>query len=278
MMTDTELFKKNDGMVLDDVKKEIRHNWDVNGKYYDRYGGKDPEDVFRATEDERCYMEEFASVLGKGRKKVLDVGSGTGFLSVLLARMGHDVTGVDFSREMLARSSAKTKKIGLEIQFLEGDAEAVPLPGQSFDAVVNRWVLWTQPHPEKAVSEWARLCKRGGTLVIIDSKQGKKSRIKRIISYPFLVMILLKEGRTAEEILTYGKHSPGYAENLPHANGVSHREIAAYMEKCGLKDIKVRDLGYIADINLKGKPWPYRVIHKAFFATHLYLVAGTVPE
>ena len=98
----------------------------------------------------------------------LDVGCGTGFLALLLAEVGHRVTGVDAAEEMLALARDKATRAGLLASFQRGDAEALPLPAASFDLLVERHVIWTLPEPSVALAEWARVLRPGGCLVLVE--------------------------------------------------------------------------------------------------------------
>src|SRR5207237_10912279 len=100
----------------------------------------------------------------------LDVGCGTGFLSLELAGRGHRVTGIDFAPQMLAEARKKATAQRLAVRFEEGDAEQLPFAAGSFDLVMTRHVLWTLPHPEPAVDEWIRVLRPGGRLAVMDSQ------------------------------------------------------------------------------------------------------------
>lgn len=99
-------------------------------------------------------------------RRVLDVGTGAGLLAMLYAELGHEVTGLDFSRAMLEQARARAERHGLAVDFVHGDAEALPFESGSFDVVTNRIVLWSLPNPGVAVREWARVLKPGGKLVL----------------------------------------------------------------------------------------------------------------
>ena len=95
--------------------------------------------------------------------KVLDLGCGTGALSLRLARRQFDVTGVDISGEMLAQLSQRTGR--LKINLVRANIFSLPFHDSTFDAVVSRWVL---PHFSdwgSAVEEVARVLKPGGFFI-----------------------------------------------------------------------------------------------------------------
>jgi ubiquinone/menaquinone biosynthesis C-methylase UbiE len=101
-------------------------------------------------------------------RQALDIGTGTGQLAFYLARSGFHVTGIDFSKDMLscARKEALARKLHIDFQL--GDAEKLEFESDTFDVVVSRNLLWTLSQPEKAVMEWRRVMKPGGTLLVSD--------------------------------------------------------------------------------------------------------------
>jgi 2-polyprenyl-3-methyl-5-hydroxy-6-metoxy-1,4-benzoquinol methylase len=100
---------------------------------------------------------------------VLDLGCGTGTLSVLLASLGHSVTGLDSSPGMLAVARQKAAADGLAIEFVEGDAAAPMLAGP-FDVVLCRHVLWALGEPDAVLRRWRSLVVPGGRLLLIEGK------------------------------------------------------------------------------------------------------------
>ncbi|GJF22955.1 SAM-dependent methyltransferase [Streptomyces sp. HO565] len=101
---------------------------------------------------------------------VLDLGCGTGSLSLLAAEQGHRVTGVDLSPAMV--ELARAKLAGRDAVFLVGDAGAPPVGERRFDAVLVRHVLWTLPDPGRVLAHWRGLLRPGGRLVLIEGVWG----------------------------------------------------------------------------------------------------------
>jgi SAM-dependent methyltransferase len=99
---------------------------------------------------------------------VLDIACGTGFLSLIAASLGHRVTGIDLSAEVLAEARLNAEERQLDVEFQEGDAVAPPFPPESFDAITNRHFLWTLREPETAFRNWHALLRPGGRVVSID--------------------------------------------------------------------------------------------------------------
>ena len=99
---------------------------------------------------------------------ILDIGCGTGSLSVLMAEAGHHVIGGDFSPQMLLRARAKAAHHNQAIVFCQMDA-AVPACGvASLDVVICRHVLWALPDPAQVLRHWARLLRPNGRIVLIE--------------------------------------------------------------------------------------------------------------
>lgn len=97
---------------------------------------------------------------------VLDVATGTGWAARRLAARGFRVTGVDFAPDMLATAEDLAGTRNLDIAFELGDAEALPYPDASFDAVMSSFGIMFVQRPEDAAAEIARVCKPGGRIAL----------------------------------------------------------------------------------------------------------------
>ena len=111
--------------------------------------------------------EKFINRLGLQRgSKVLDVACGTGNLALPAARLGANVTGVDIAPNLVEQARANAAREGLEAQFDEGDAEALPYDDASFDTVVTMYGAMFAPRPEVVASELLRVTKPGGRIAM----------------------------------------------------------------------------------------------------------------
>ncbi|MFG2787549.1 class I SAM-dependent methyltransferase [Streptomyces sp. NPDC048419] len=141
-------------------------DWDAQAASFD----DEPDHGLRDPEVRRAWAVRLASWLPARASDVLDLGCGTGSLSLLAAERGHRVTGVDASPAMVGR--ARAKLAGRDAVFLVGDAAAPPVGEQRFDVVLVRHVLWALPDPGRALRQWRGLLRPGGRLVLVEGVWG----------------------------------------------------------------------------------------------------------
>ena len=97
-------------------------------------------------------------------ERVLDVACGTGNVAVAAARRFAEVVGVDFVPELLQRGRQRAAAESLEIDFREGDVEALPVEDASFDVVLSTFGVMFAPDQRKAAAELLRVCRPGGRI------------------------------------------------------------------------------------------------------------------
>lgn len=98
--------------------------------------------------------------------KVLDAACGTGNLAVIAARRGCFTSGLDIASNLIAQARERARRESLDIEFTEGDAEAMPYPDASFDVVVSMYGVMFAPRPERVVNELQRVVKPGGLIAL----------------------------------------------------------------------------------------------------------------
>jgi ubiquinone/menaquinone biosynthesis C-methylase UbiE len=147
------------------LQHRIKEAWTRGAAVYDA----DPGHGLLLPRVESAWGVVLGESLGPEPLKVLDVGAGTGFLSVMVAKLGHDVTGIDLTPAMLDQARARAAEAGVAIAWREGDAQEMPFPDDAFDAVISRHVLWTMPEPALALREWTRVTQPGGRVLWFDT-------------------------------------------------------------------------------------------------------------
>ena len=99
-------------------------------------------------------------------EKVLDLATGTGWTSRLVARRGATVTGVDIASGLLEAAERQAAAEQLRIRYLQGDAEDLPFEDGSFDAAVSTCGIMFASNPEAAAHELARVVRFGGRIAL----------------------------------------------------------------------------------------------------------------
>lgn len=99
---------------------------------------------------------------------VLDIGCGTGSLSVLIAELGHRVIGIDLSPAMIARATQKAEAARQPVEFHVMDAGNPQLVPGLCDAIVCRHLLWALDDPRAVLERWAGLLAPAGRLILIE--------------------------------------------------------------------------------------------------------------
>jgi SAM-dependent methyltransferase len=97
---------------------------------------------------------------------VLDVATGSGNAAIAAARHGCTAVGVDYVPALLGRARARAEAEGLEVEFIEADAEALPFAGASFDAVTSVFGCMFAPDHARTAAELVRVCRPGGTIAL----------------------------------------------------------------------------------------------------------------
>lgn len=97
---------------------------------------------------------------------LLDVACGTGNLAIPAAQRGARVTGIDITPSLLELARAEAESSGLEVDFREGDAEALDFADGSFDKVISVFGMIFAPQHALAAAEMRRTCRPGGTVAI----------------------------------------------------------------------------------------------------------------
>jgi len=205
---------------------------------------------------------ELAAV--RSGQRALDVCCGTGDIALALAQRGADVTGLDFSPAMLEMARARSRKSEAGDQksevgtpssvlrppvFLQGDAQQLPFPDHSFDAVTIGYGLRNLSSCETGLREMLRVARPGGRLVVLDFGKPPNALWRAIyfphlkISVPLLGWLFCGNADAYAYILESLRHYP------------AQEGVAAKMRELNLSNVRVINLlGGAMAINYGEKP------------------------
>ena len=146
-------------------QEEINREWSESSTNYDRII-HDELNSFRPAAWQRQILSHFP----EGKKlKILDLGCGPGFFSIILSAKEHEGIGIDGAEGMLARARSNVAAVGSTAAILEMDANHLDFPDRSFDLIVSRNVTHTLLNHAAAYAEWKRVLKDGGKILIYDA-------------------------------------------------------------------------------------------------------------
>jgi ubiquinone/menaquinone biosynthesis C-methylase UbiE len=250
-----------------EIKSRIRNYWDKSANSYDNSFGHG----IKTDHEKQLWLDLLCqNINGEKQLDILDVGSGTGFLSLLLAELGHNVTGIDLSPEMRKQARQKADKNKLHnATFIHGDAENPPFPAQSFDAIISRHVVWTLPAPDIALDHWLKLLKPDGTVIVIDGVWTPRSASGRL-RYLLASTIRLMQGRTGH---LFWKKKYAQRDELPFFGGAEPETVIQLLEKLGYKDCWLDRMTDILEHERRKGPLDYRITHAK---NRRYLIGGKV--
>jgi SAM-dependent methyltransferase len=130
--------------------------WSSGGRHYDQ--------ISRGIADA---IEHCAQRLNpQPGERILDLATGTGWTSRILARRGADVIGADIADGLLDAARLSAHEAGLDIDYRTGDAENLPFEDGAFDAVISTFGIMFASRPEDAAAELARVCRPGGRIAL----------------------------------------------------------------------------------------------------------------
>jgi ubiquinone/menaquinone biosynthesis C-methylase UbiE len=132
---------------------------------------EDPREAMRLAQkvDAHAWVQRYVAHRLQPGAEVLSVGCGPGVILREVCSLDRSIraTGIDVSAERV--KEAKQKNHGIpQLDFVRGDAQAMEFPAERFDLVYSRMLLEYLKDKEGAVREMARVCKRGGTVLLQD--------------------------------------------------------------------------------------------------------------
>jgi SAM-dependent methyltransferase len=228
-----------------DLRDDIRDWWDADASGYDRSAGHALSDPVEAA----AWRAVLERLLPAPPSRVLDVGAGTGSLSLLAAELGHVVTALDLSERMLASARRKAEERGLSLTFLVGPAEDPP--EGPFDAVIERHLAWTLPDPVGALRAW-HVAAPTGRLVLFEGSwagEGPFAMIKDRVAGA------IRWARRAAD----DHHAPypdHVVRRLPLVRVSSPAPFVDAVEAAGWRRVRIERLADVEWARTHQDPWP----------------------
>ena len=185
--------------------------------------------------------------------RALDLCCGTGDISFALARRGAETTGLDFSPQMLAvaaqRQQANSKLKTQNLKFIQGDAQQLPFPENSFDIVTIGYGLRNLTNWERGLDEMCRVARPGARLIVLDFGKPANALWRSLyfthlkMSVPLMGWLFCGDASAYAYILESLKHYP------------AQLAVAEKMRALKLENVRVINLlGGAMAINCGEKP------------------------
>lgn len=150
---------------MDDIKQRMTHYWSQRAVDFSKLRAKELSGKMHVR-----WTEEFRKYLPMDKPlRILDLGTGTGFFAFLLGAMGHHVTGIDLTEDMILQAKKTSAVLDIPVDFFIMDAENPEFASRSFDALVTRNLTWGLPHLPEAYKNWYNLLTPGGLLINFDA-------------------------------------------------------------------------------------------------------------
>ena len=228
-----------------DVHDQLRDFWDRDAATYDRAASHSVSDPL----EEAAWRAAIRRSLPEPGARVLDVGAGTGSLSLLAAELGYRVTALDLSPGMLAKARAKAAVRGLQVEFVEGSATEPP--DGPFDAVIERHLVWTTPDPIAALEAWRRVAP-GGRLAMFEGVWGATTPVQRAKDAAASV-VRLAMGTPPDH---HAPYSPEVLEQLPFGRMPSPAPLIEAVRAAGWTGLRIQRLRDVEWASRVRGPWP----------------------
>lgn len=225
--------------------EEIESQWTLDSGSYDDLTWKQLKNK-RLVQHWKQILNKY---LGSSPLRILEVGCGPGFLSILLSEMGHSVKSVDGSIGMIQHAQKNMEMRGITAEVALEDAVLLPDEDpESFDVILSRDVVWTLYDPDKAMARWHEVLKPGGKLLYFDGNyQETKPNLKIKLWIALAdVLILVTERRWYSK---EAKGTEGVFLTLPLSERKRPETDRQILKGAGFRKIRIRDDRW------RNRPW-----------------------
>ena len=263
--------QQNSPMHNRGLKDDIRDYWSIRAATYDLSPGHGA----MTSAEAWAWLALIRSHLGPGEgRKALDLGCGTGTMSLLLHRMGFQATGLDLTEPMMEPARRKAAEAMAPISFLAADAENTMEPAAAHDAILARNLFWTLPDPEAALRDWFRILRPGGRLMIIDGDFAHLSWLERLAPVLDRLFGKLEDGHSLVTEDQWREHRRIMAQ-LPYGKGLRDGDVAALCARAGFTGLRREGLGSVLNSR-----HPNRLSRAALVARsqHRFVVSAVKPR
>lgn len=157
---------------IKELEKRVQKYWTLRTKDFNAIRRNELQDGISVR-----WLHELNARMPKEKTlDILDAGTGTGYFTILLAKEGHRVTGIDLTQSMLEEARRTALAFSVQADFFQMDVQETEFGEESFDVIVTRNVTWTLPDPEKAYREWHRILRPGGIILNFDANYADNVR------------------------------------------------------------------------------------------------------
>lgn len=244
---------------MTDIVERIGAFWNNAAATYEQAPGHHPQSALEWA----AWRGVLARLLPPAPARVLDVGAGTGILSLCATHLGHTVTALDLAPAMLERLRTLAAADGVEVATVHGRADEPP-PGP-WDGVMSRHLLWTLPDPVGTLRAWRAAAPRG-SLVLLESLWGTAADpVERYRVRAGGWMRQMRGGRDGHD----GHYDEATLAALPLGEGATPETIVDAVTTAGWRWPRVERLADIEWAMSRQLPMPGRLlgVHTTFAVT-----------
>jgi demethylmenaquinone methyltransferase/2-methoxy-6-polyprenyl-1,4-benzoquinol methylase len=184
-------------------------------------------------------------------QRVLDVATGTGLVASALAKRGADVVGLDQSADMLAgarRRLASHPELARSITFIQGEAEHLPFPDQSFDALSFTYLLRYVDDREATMRELARVITPGGRIAMVEFGVPASPALRALWRVQTRIVLPAAGRLVSPAWQTVGRFLGPNIEQF-HAR---EPDLGALWQRAGIEQVQIRAMSFGAGIVMSG--------------------------
>lgn len=246
-----------------DLKQRIATYWTWRSQGFERAQG------VRTAAQKRAWLDFLRDAAGAPPLAVLDVGTGTGFLALLLAELGHGCKAIDLAPGMIEQARELARQRGLAVRFDVGDAESLAEEDAAYDVVISRNVLWTLPDPRRALRDWRRVLKPGGRLVLVDGDWFDDRlgyRVQKFLGNLWIAVTRLRNP-WAEQRRLRREYNSGFDQHLPMMRPGNRANMPKVVAECGFDGVRLLEMRAVDAAERTGKTLSQRLANpNRFFA------------